>query len=125
MQIVGVLFIITTTLILFYKRERNTQNSSKSVEDDLSLKETYKTVWKITQLPAARKLIFILFTFRIAFSLNSVVILKLIDKGVTREMIGVLAGLATPFDIMLPVLISKWTNGPNPLHFFIRAYPYR
>ena len=93
MQVVGVLFIIATTLVLFYKRERNTQNSSKPLlEDQLSLKETYKTIWKITRLPAARKFIFVLFTFRIAFSLHSVVILKLIEKGVTREMIGVLAG---------------------------------
>ena len=45
--------------------------------------------------------------------------LKLIDSGVSRESLGLLAGIATPFEILLPVLISKWTNGPNPLHFFI------
>lgn len=121
MQLFGVLFIIATTIILFYKRERN----SNDLEDNLTIIETYKTIWKISKLPAARKLMLILFTFKIAFSLHSVSLLKLIEKGVSRESLGLLAGLATPFEILLPVIISKWTNGPNPLHFFIKAYPYR
>lgn len=124
MQTIGVLFIIATTIILFYKREKNSLNTI-DLKDNLSLTETYKTVWKITQLPSVRKLIFLLFTFKIAFALHSVTFLKLIDSGVSRESLGLLAGVATPFEILLPVLISKWTNGPSPLHFFIEAYPFR
>ena len=51
--------------------------------------------------------------------------LKLIEKGVPKEKLGLLALPITPLEIALPILISRFTTGPKPLNFFIKAYPYR
>ena len=53
------------------------------------------------------------------------VYLKLIEKGVAKESLGLLAIPLTPFEIVLPVLISKYTNGPKPLTTFFKVYPFR
>ena len=51
--------------------------------------------------------------------------LKLIEKGVNKESLGLLAIPLTPLEIFLPIFISKYTNGPKQLDFFIKSYPYR
>jgi MFS transporter, PAT family, solute carrier family 33 (acetyl-CoA transportor), member 1 len=51
--------------------------------------------------------------------------LKLIEKGVPKEKLGLLALPLTPFEVVLPLLISRYTNGPNPLRIFTNAYPFR
>ena len=51
--------------------------------------------------------------------------LKLIEKGVPREKLGLLALPITPLEIALPILISRYTNGPNALSIFVKAYPFR
>ena len=62
---------------------------------------------------------------QIAYAVNAMAYLKLIEKGVKKEHIGLLAIPLTPFEILLPVFISKYTNGPNPLGFYTKAYPLR
>ena len=51
--------------------------------------------------------------------------LKLIEKGVPKENLGLLAIPLTPFEIILPLLVSKYTNGPKPLNIFVNTYPFR
>lgn len=60
-----------------------------------------------------------------AFGIQSMVYLKLIEKGVSRENLGLLAIPLTPFEIVLPLLISRFTNGPKPLNIFMNTYPFR
>jgi PAT family acetyl-CoA transporter-like MFS transporter 1 len=60
-----------------------------------------------------------------AFAVNSMAYLKLIEKGVNKESLGLLAIPLTPLEIFLPIFISKYTNGPKQLDFFIKSYPYR
>ena len=62
---------------------------------------------------------------KIAFGLSTVAYLKLIEKGVPKEKLGLLALPLTPFEVVLPLLISRYTNGPNPLSIFTKAYPFR
>ena len=52
-------------------------------------------------------------------------ILKLIEYGVPREKLGLLAVPLMPLQIILPLVISKYTNGPEPLSLLIKAYPGR
>lgn len=68
MKFFGIVFLITTTLIMIFKKE--TDNSSpvsptKSIEDTLSLKQTYKIVWRILCLPSVQLLGLILITCRV------------------------------------------------------------
>jgi PAT family acetyl-CoA transporter-like MFS transporter 1 len=51
--------------------------------------------------------------------------LKLIENGVAKESLGLMAIPLTPVEIVLPVLISKYTNGPKPLTTFSKVYPFR
>jgi PAT family acetyl-CoA transporter-like MFS transporter 1 len=51
--------------------------------------------------------------------------LKLIEAGVPKEKLGLLAVPLTPLQILLPLVISRYTNGPNPLNFFIKSIPFR
>lgn len=51
--------------------------------------------------------------------------LKLVEKGVPKENLALLAIPLTPFEIILPLLISKFTNGPKPLNIFLYMYPIR
>jgi PAT family acetyl-CoA transporter-like MFS transporter 1 len=125
MQFFGIAFIVTTTLILFFKKEKKHLDHYESYEDKLTLKETYKIVWRILNLKSIKKLMFILVTCKIAFALYSMAYLKLIEKGVPKEKLGLLAIPLTPIQVGLPILASRLTNGPKPLSYFIQAYPYR
>ena len=60
-----------------------------------------------------------------AFAVNSMAFLKLIEKGVKKETLGLLAIPLTPLEILLPLFIARYTNGPNQLNFYIKAYPIR
>ena len=51
--------------------------------------------------------------------------LKLIEKGVPKENLGLLAVPLTPWEIILPILVTRYTNGPRPLDFFVKSLPFR
>lgn len=63
----GIVFLITTTLVLIFKRERN------SVDEDgeLNILETYYVLLKIIKLPAVIQLVIVLLTVKVCLlSLN-------------------------------------------------------
>lgn len=66
MQFFGALFLITTTFVLVFKREKETTSSESSIEDSLTLTQTYKLVWKIFNLKSVRQLSFILLTMKVS-----------------------------------------------------------
>jgi PAT family acetyl-CoA transporter-like MFS transporter 1 len=143
----GILFIVSTTLVFIFKKEVEPINDAKqqdknteklnsegdeeedgeesSIEDNLTVKETYQLMWKILWLIPIKKLIIILMTVKIAFAAESMQFLKIIEAGVPKEKLSLLAVPLTPLQIVLPLLISRYTNGPNPFNFFIKAIPFR
>ena len=64
MKFFGYIFLITTTLVIFFKKEVNTSEDS-SDNSEYSLVETYQLVFKIATLKSILKLIFVLFTLRV------------------------------------------------------------
>ena len=52
-------------------------------------------------------------------------VLKLIEKGVAKEKLGLLAVPLTPLQIILPLVISKYSNGPEPLTLLLKTVPLR
>lgn len=95
-------------------------------EKELSVTETYKLLLKITRLPSFRIFAVILLTCKIGFSAPDAVSgLKLIEAGVHRENLALLAVPMVPLQIILPWAISRITCGPRPLDILIRAYPFR
>jgi hypothetical protein len=64
MNIFGFLFIISTTLILLLKQEKN-NNFSESHQDEMGILTTYKSLIKIVQLPAVQKFTIIILTSKV------------------------------------------------------------
>lgn len=68
----------------------------------------------------------LLFVFQIGFSAaDAVTGLKLVEAGVPKEQLALLAVPMVPLQILLPVIISKYTAGPRPLDVFYKAFPFR
>lgn len=77
----GVVFIVSTTLVFLFKKEieplqenskqlkenenEDDQDEEESIEEHLSVKETYKLMWKILWLAPIKKLILILMTVKV------------------------------------------------------------
>lgn len=51
--------------------------------------------------------------------------LKLVEAGVPKEQLALLAVPMVPLQIILPLIISKYTAGPRPLDVFYKAFPFR
>ena len=102
----GIVFIVTTTSIAFFMKERNKSVAAVSPEDgtiqepELGLVEAYKMLWKIIWSPRMYVMIIFLFTANFAFSAaESIFNLKLVEFGVPNDKI---AQLQLP---MIPVKI--------------------
>ncbi len=155
MIVFGIIFLVTTVLIIFLKNENGSstlcflfkknneyevsKSEKKETDEDsfehekLNLIHTYKTMLWIFKLIPIRKLAFYLLTckvsifvwfkvniinylnktifLKIAFTVNSVLFLKLIEAGVTKEVQTLLDVPITVLTILWAVLIGKYTNG--------------
>lgn len=82
-------------------------------------------VWRNVFYKSQIKVIFI-FILQIGFSAaDAVTGLKLVEEGVPKEHLALLAVPMVPLQIILPLIISKYTAGPQPLNIFYKAMPYR
>lgn len=124
----GWIFIITTTFIAIFKHEANEspndkENESKGVKDVVN---AYKQLYTIVKLPAVRTLALVLFTAKLGFCASDAVSgLKLVEAGVPREDLALLAVPLVPVQIIMPVILAKHTTGPTPLSLWLRAFPLR
>lgn len=123
MYIWGWIFLITTTLVWILKREGA---SSSAGDEDRGVLQTYSLLWKVLKLPNVRLLIFCLLTSKVGFSAPDVVTgLKLTEHGVPKDTLALLAVPLVPLQIVLPLVISKYTTGKQPMTVFMKAIPYR
>ncbi|XP_055952925.1 acetyl-coenzyme A transporter 1-like isoform X2 [Argiope bruennichi] len=117
----GIIFFISTTLVLIFKTDKE-----KGVSDILGIKDTYCQLYRILGLRNMWLVVAFLLTSKIAFAAtDSVTGLKLIEAGVHKENLALLAVPMVPLQILLPLAISRYTNGPKPLSVFLLAYPFR
>uniref|UniRef100_A0AAF5DSG2 Major facilitator superfamily (MFS) profile domain-containing protein n=1 Tax=Strongyloides stercoralis TaxID=6248 RepID=A0AAF5DSG2_STRER len=151
----GAIFFITTTLVLFFKKEIDHSKEDPEVErkkHDLSLEsnniknnnlatvaikenekeielgvgETYLMLFKIILLKPMLLLLFVLFTNKLSFAATySTTFLKLVDAGVKKEDISMLNVFLSPLSFVLPIFVGKFTVGENPLNLLLYAYPFR
>ena len=57
--------------------------------------------------------------------MNSITGLKLIEAGVPKDKLALLAVPMIPLQILLPWVISKYTTGPKPMDVYLKAFPCR
>ena len=122
----GITFLVTTTLVALFKRE-NKESQNQSIDHpEYDIKESYSMLWKIMKMKPVLLLTAILLTVKISFAAcDSVTTLKLIDYGIPKEKLALLAVPLVPLQIILPLVISKYTTGPRPMNVYIKAIPYR
>ncbi|XP_071946163.1 acetyl-coenzyme A transporter 1-like [Antedon mediterranea] len=119
----GLVFIICTTLVFILKHERSDQKEEESIEGVVG---TYKQLYKIVKLVPVKQYILIALTIKIGFAAtDSVTGLKLIEAGVPKERLAMLAVPLVPIQIILPWVIAKYTAGPKPLNVMLNAMPFR
>lgn len=124
----GWVFIVTTTLVAIFKHEANEtinirEGSAKGTSDIVN---AYKQLYTIVKLPAVRTLALVLFTAKLGFcAADAVSGLKLVEAGVPREDLALLAVPLVPVQIIMPVILAKHTTGPTPLSLWLRAFPLR
>lgn len=123
LQIWGFIFILSTLLIAFFKKEGKETSMEKGKEASASqtVSETYSQVFKILKLPRVRELIFYFMTVKAAFAAcDNLSQRKLIQKGLTKEQVASVTLLLTPLSLLLPGLVSGVTS-KKPLTFFKQA----
>ena len=107
--------------------ENETGKASKEDEElELGIVDTYKMLFKMIMLPLMPATIAVLLTSKIGFSAaDAVTGLKLIERGVPKDKLAMLAVPVIPLQIVLPWIISRYTNGPRPMDVFLKAMPPR
>uniref|UniRef100_A0A023GL28 Putative acetyl-coa transporter n=1 Tax=Amblyomma triste TaxID=251400 RepID=A0A023GL28_AMBTT len=124
----GIVFMLTTTLVALLKHERDASASDDTADGhpDLGVVKTYKMALRIFHLPCVQTLCVFLLTCKVGFAAaDSVTGLKLLEAGVHRENLALLAIPMVPVQILLPLIISKHTAGRSPLDIFLKAYAPR
>ncbi|XP_012302775.1 acetyl-coenzyme A transporter 1 isoform X1 [Aotus nancymaae] len=120
----GSIFLITTTLVALLKKENKEVSVVK--EETQGITDTYKLLFAIIKMPAVLTFCLLILTAKIGFSAaDAVTGLKLVEEGVPKEHLALLAVPMVPLQIILPLIISKYTAGPQPLNTFYKAMPYR
>ncbi|XP_066295927.1 acetyl-coenzyme A transporter 1-like [Branchiostoma lanceolatum] len=121
----GIVFMVTTTVVWIFKRER-APRPSEVPDEQHGIVSTYLQLWDVVRLPAVKAYAIILLTHKIGFAAaDAATGLKLIEKGVQRENLALLAVPLTPIQILLPFVISRYTAGPRPMDTFLKAMPFR
>nr|XP_046246309.1 acetyl-coenzyme A transporter 1 [Scatophagus argus]XP_046246310.1 acetyl-coenzyme A transporter 1 [Scatophagus argus] len=123
----GVVFLVSTTLVAIIKRENEHGRGKRRVhEETQGVMETYKLLFSIIKMPTVFTFCVLLLTAKIGFSAaDAVTGLKLMEAGVPKEQLALLAVPMVPLQILLPLVISKYTAGPRPLDVFCKAFPFR
>ncbi|XP_023180089.1 acetyl-coenzyme A transporter 1 [Drosophila hydei] len=126
----GITFIVATTLVAIFKRENDVEDAHTDAryteEHELNIHESYKVLWDMVRKRPVQILAGILLTVKVTFAASDAVTsLKLIDAGVPKEKLALLAIPVIPLQLILPILVGKYTNGPRPLDVYLKAIPYR
>ncbi|KAL0268652.1 UNVERIFIED_CONTAM: hypothetical protein PYX00_010502 [Menopon gallinae] len=118
----GWVFIVVTSLIFGLKSEKPVSSSQTT----LSVADSYKLLLKIVVLKPMKLLAAVLLSSKVAFAACDVVTgLKLIEAGVPREKMALLAVPMVPLQVLLPLYLTRHISGPNTMQMYLKAYPYR
>ncbi|XP_025194189.1 acetyl-coenzyme A transporter 1-like [Melanaphis sacchari] len=120
----GIMFILLTTLISIFKKEKD--NISEDDHEKINVVHNYILLWDIFKLPSVRLLAIILITSKIGYAATDhVSTLKLIDAGVSKEDLSMINTVMSGVNIIISFVIGKYTSGPKPMSVYLKLVPYR
>ncbi|TNN10866.1 Acetyl-coenzyme A transporter 1 isoform 2 [Schistosoma japonicum] len=110
-----------------HKNTVNNTNNQRVDRDqqeiDLSLIDTYRVMFGVIRLKPVWQFLILLTTVKISLAAPETIFsLKLIENGFPKERLALFGVLLLPIQAILPLLITRWTNGPRPLGVFIIAF---
>ncbi|XP_052761222.1 acetyl-coenzyme A transporter 1-like [Mya arenaria] len=118
----GIVFFITTTLVWIFKSEK----VDPEVDPDTGIIDTYKHLYQVIKLKPVISHCIVLLTAKVAFAAaDSLSGLKLIEAGMPKTTLAMFAVPLVPVQIILPLIISRYTSGPRPMNLFLWAIPPR
>ena len=126
-------FLICTVLVTVLKREepRRTTNgatdSKKSPTAPNSSESAYAVYRKCVRLFMHRpvpSLAIVLITWRLPFT-ESLVGFKLQEKGISKETLAGFATATTPFQLVLPWMVTRLMANSSPMRTILAVYPFR
>ena len=78
---------------------------------------------KVLKLDIVKQWVVMVLTCKVSFAaVDAVSGLKLLDAGVPKEKMALLAVPLTPIQIVLPIFLAPFTTGAEPLNLWIRSY---
>lgn len=141
LKFMGAAMIVTTICVAIWKQELPTASSGSPIkkandkdEDEgeldaaeLGLRETYKRLWAVCQLPSVRLLFLILITYRLPTSLSdNVKFLKAVELGLSKSTTAILSPtVILPLGILVPIAAHHIWKKDGPLRQFATAYQWR
>ncbi|XP_037932580.1 acetyl-coenzyme A transporter 1 [Teleopsis dalmanni] len=126
----GICFLVATTLVAILKKENDVKDEHTEARytdvHELNIQESYKILWDMVRMRPVIILAAILLTVKVTFAASDAVTsLKLIDAGVPKDKLALLVIPIVPLQIILPLVVSRYTNGPRPMDVYLKAIPYR
>ncbi|CAH8492650.1 unnamed protein product [Schistosoma rodhaini] len=101
----------------------NSKNDESQQEIGLSLVDTYRIMFGVIRLKPVWQFLILLTTVKVCLAAPETIFsLKLIEHGFPKERLALFGVLLMPIQAILPLLITRWTNGPRPLGVFIIAF---
>lgn len=81
----------------------------------------------ILKLRGVKLLVLILLTSKFAYAVcDNVMKLKLLEAGIPKDNLLILIMLSmVPTEIILPLIVTKYTTGPQPTETYIKFIPFR
>ena len=108
LQFWAIIFLITTTFVAIFKSEAGT-GEVETEEPDLGVLQTYKLLFDILRLSVMPTAIALLLTCKVGFAAADAVSgLKLVEAGVPKDKLAMLAIPMMPLQIILPWIISRY-----------------
>ncbi|KAF3847998.1 hypothetical protein F7725_021026 [Dissostichus mawsoni] len=107
-----------TTLVAIMKKENEQGKGKKKVQEETQgVMATYKLLFNIIKMPTVFTFCALLLTAKMGFSAaDAVTGLKLVEAGVPKEQLALLAVPMVPLQILLPVIISDAVQHVRGLH---------
>lgn len=122
----GWIFLASTLCVLLVRRDEHTKQPGTLMQQ---LGSAYKEMLVVVQLPAVRSMALMLLTCRVAISsFEAVVPLRLVESGVPKETLALLASAVMPVGMASQAYVSvKYFSGGNskPMSMWLGCYPFR